>query len=50
METSSRNTNLETHDSDSEYEYIDECTPGPGHYDGSSVFSALRPQTKLDKF
>jgi hypothetical protein len=44
METSSRNTNVDTHaDSDSEYEYIDESTPGPGHYNGSTMTSAIRP-------
>ena len=34
VETTSRITNAETGvDSDSEYEYIDDTTPGPGHYD-----------------
>lgn len=32
MESSSKLTNLETHDSESEYEYIEESTPGPGYY------------------
>ena len=32
VESSSKITNLETHESDSENEYIEESTPGPGYY------------------
>ena len=35
QDTTSRNTNADTalDENDSEYEYIDDCTPGPGHYE-----------------
>ncbi|KRX01964.1 hypothetical protein PPERSA_07609 [Pseudocohnilembus persalinus] len=37
-------------DSDSEYEYIDDTTPGPGYYHNESVLSSIKPQTKKQKF
>lgn len=54
QETTSRgqtdaNTNI-GEDSDSEWEYVDDATPGPGHYDSQSIVSAIRPQAKLEKF
>lgn len=30
-------------DSDSELEFIDDCTPGPGHYDSQTVVAAIHP-------
>jgi len=37
-------------DSDSEYEYIDDATPGPGHYNNESVITAIKPKVKQERF
>lgn len=37
-------------DSDSEYEYIEETTPGPGYYNWDNTIKAINPQTKREKF
>lgn len=36
-------TDFDDEETDSEYEYIEDATPGPGHYSNESIITAIKP-------
>lgn len=49
MPSSALNDSADT-DIEDEYEYIDDCTPGPGYYQPEEVVKAINPTTKVYKY